>query len=119
LDELHMRLTSLLKRGSILQEDDHIIIEDLHINVGEKKVSRAGKDLELTPKEYNLLLFLARNRGKIFSKQALAENVWNIYIETNFNTIEVYINFLRKKVDKEFSKKLIHTKSGYGYYIID
>ncbi|MBU2020312.1 MAG: response regulator transcription factor [Bacteroidetes bacterium] len=117
LDELFLRINSLLKRGAVLQEDEIIRIADLEIQVGEKKVFRASKEIELTPKEYNLLLFLARNKNKVISKQMLAENVWNIYFETNYNTIEVYMNFLRKKVDRDFDKKLLFTKTGYGYYL--
>lgn len=117
LDELYLRLNSLLKRGAVLQGDERIKIADLEISVGDQEVSRGGNKIELTPKEYNLLLFLARNKGKVLSKKMLAENVWNIYFETNFNTIEVYMNFLRKKIDKDFEKKLLHTKTGYGYYI--
>lgn len=117
LEELHLRLVSILKRGTILQADEEIVIDDLKIKVGDKLVYRGGELIELTPKEYNLLLFLARSPGTVFSKQSIAENVWNIYFETSYNTIEVYINFLRKKIDKNFEKKLIQTKTGYGYYL--
>ena len=71
----------------------------------------------LTPKEYRLLELLANARGRVVSKQAIAEQVWDINFETGTNTIEVYINFLRNKVDKGFDSKLIHTRPGFGYYL--
>ena len=83
----------------------------------EQKVSRAGKEINLTVKEYQLLLLLAETPKRIFSKQQISEQVWDINFSTNTNTIEVYINFLRKKIDKGFDTKLIHTRPGFGYYI--
>lgn len=68
-------------------------------------------------KEYQLLLLLAESSGRIYSKQQISELVWDINFSTNTNTIEVYINFLRKKIDKDFEVKLIHTRSGFGYYL--
>lgn len=117
LDELYLKISSILKRGSIVQDDEVLRIADLELHAGDKKVIRSGKTIDLTPKEFNLLLFLMRNPNKVVSKQMLAENVWNIYFETNYNTIEVYMNFLRKKIDKDFDKKLLHTKTGFGYFI--
>jgi len=64
-----------------------------------------------------LLLLFAESPGRIFSKQQISEKVWDINFSTNTNTIEVYINFLRKKIDKDFDVKLIHTRSGFGYYL--
>lgn len=71
----------------------------------------------LTPKEYKLLLALAKAKGKTLSKQVIAEEVWNINFETGTNTIEVYINFLRNKIDKDHKDKLIHTRPGFGYFL--
>ena len=81
------------------------------------KVSRNNSEIILTPKEYQLLLLLAKAKGKPVSKQTISENVWDLNFETGTNTIEVYINFLRKKIDKNFSIKLIHTRPGFGYYL--
>lgn len=119
-EELYLRITSLLRRSNIpQQQDDFLIIDDLVINQTQMKVSRAGQEIELTPKEYQLLLLLAKAKGRTLSKQTIAEQVWDIHFDTNLNTIEVYINFLRKKIDKNFDKKLIHTRPGFGYYLVD
>ncbi|MFI0491994.1 response regulator transcription factor [Flavobacterium sp.] len=117
-DELFARVTSLLRRKEIPQQiQEKIIIQDLEILEHEMKVFRSGEEIKLTPKEFKLLLILANANGIVVSKQFIAEKLWDYHIETNQNTIEVYINFLRKKIDKEHSVKLIHTKIGYGYYL--
>ena len=117
-DELYMRIQSLLRRKAKLQTAADIIsVEDLTINVSDMSVSRSGVEITLSPKEYQLLLILAQASGKPVSKQTISEQVWNINFETGTNTIEVYINFLRKKIDKDFPVKLIQTRSGFGYYL--
>ena len=117
-EELFARANSLLRRKDIpLQENEIIIIDTLVINVSEKKVMRNGLEIQLTPKEYNLLLILATAKGKIVGKLDIADRLWDYHIETNQNTIEVYINFLRKKIDKDHPVKLIHTTIGYGYFL--
>jgi two-component system copper resistance phosphate regulon response regulator CusR len=80
-------------------------------------VTRAGVEIPLTAKELSLLALLARNRGKDISKQQILEKVWDLSFDTGTNTIDVYISFLRNKIDKPFNDKLIHTKPGFGYYI--
>ncbi|WP_109673066.1 response regulator transcription factor [Dyadobacter jejuensis] len=118
IEELYIRILALLRRSSIPQESEQTIrILDLEINVSEMKVTRNHQPIELTPKEYQLLLLLAKAKGRTLSKQTIAEQIWDIHFDTNLNTIEVYINFLRKKVDKEHAQKLIHTRPGYGYYL--
>ena len=118
LEELHIRMLSLLRRSSVPQNNDEIItIEDLEINTSAVSVKRAGNDIELTQKEYQLLLLLAKAKGRVVSKQSISEQLWDVHFDTNLNTIEVYINFLRKKVDRNFSPKLIHTRPGFGYYL--
>lgn len=117
-EELFARVTSLLRRKEIpLQIQEKIIIQDLEILENEMKVFRSGEEIKLTPKEFKLILILANANGSVVSKQFIAEKLWDYHIETNQNTIEVYINFLRKKIDKEHAVKLIHTKIGYGYYL--
>lgn len=117
-DELWLKINSLLRR-SYKDEglDDVITVEDLVINKSQRKVSRAGKDISLTLKEFQLLIFLVEAQGRIVSKQQITEQVWEHNFNTNTNTVEVYINFLRKKIDKDFDMKLIHTRSGFGYYV--
>jgi DNA-binding response OmpR family regulator len=116
-DELYLRIISLTRRGAHVQPEEVIAEGDLEINVSDMQVRRAGKVIELTPKEYQLLLLLARAKGRTLSKQSIAEQIWEGQIETNLNTVEVYINFLRKKMDRGYSRKLIHTRPGFGYYL--
>ncbi|MFN4145478.1 MAG: response regulator transcription factor [Runella sp.] len=118
LDELLLRVTSLLRRSHKPQEKDEILtVEDLIINLTEQRVTRSGQVIELTPREYQLMVFLAKAHGRIVSKQSISDNVWDIHFDTQTNTIEVYINFLRKKIDRNFPVKLIHTRPGFGYYL--
>ncbi|HSY62258.1 MAG TPA: response regulator transcription factor [Cytophaga sp.] len=117
-DELFIRVKSLLRRKEIPQsKKTEIIIADLVINVFEMKVFRNEIEINLSPKEFKLLTLLAQADGKVVSKNKIADELWDYHIETNQNTIEVYINFLRKKIDKNHDLKLIHTKVGYGYYL--
>jgi len=117
-DELYLRIHSLMRRNQNPQQSDEIItVEDLQINVTDLKVTRNGTLIYLTPKEYQLLLLLAKAKGKPVSKQSISDLVWDINFETGTNTIEVYINFLRKKIDRNYFIKLIHTRPGFGYYL--
>ncbi len=117
-EELYARIISLLRRKEMPQKtDEKITILDLEIFENDKKVFRNHQEIRLTPKEFNLLLILAKAKGRAISKMDIAEKLWDYHIETNQNTIEVYINFLRKKIDKDQDVKLIHTKVGFGYYL--
>ncbi len=119
-EELYARVQSLLRRKEVPQQvDSKIVIKDLEIYEEDMKVFRSGEEIKLTPKEFKLILILAHAKGKVLSKQFIAEKLWDYHIETNQNTIEVYINFLRKKIDKDHEIKLIRTKVGYGYYLSD
>lgn len=116
-EELLARIQALLRRYTKLPEAEKIFIrmDDLEVNLDDKTVFRAGKKIDLTLKEYKLLELLLNAKGRILSKQYIASKVWDINFETGTNTVEVYINFLRSKIDKGFSRKLIHNKSGFGY----
>ncbi|WP_366183962.1 response regulator transcription factor [Flavobacterium ovatum] len=117
-DELYARVNSLLRRKDIPQQKkESILIHDLELFETDMKIFRAGIEIKLTPKEFKLILMLANANGKVLSKATIADQLWDYHIETNQNTIEVYINFLRKKIDKDREIKLIHTKIGYGYYL--
>lgn len=116
-DELFARLKVFLKRADLKDEDVKIIVDDLEIDFRNKTAVRSGVTVNLTAKEFTLLVLLARNRGKVISKQEILEKVWDLSFDTGTNTIEVYISFLRNKLDKPFETKLIHTKPGFGYYI--
>lgn len=114
--ELLARLHALHKRsaeGPI--QASYLKIADLELNLDEKTVKRGGKKLDLTAKEFSLLEYFMRNRGKVVSRVDIAEKVWEINFDTGTNVIDVYVNFLRKKIDKDFPVKLIHTVVGMGY----
>jgi DNA-binding response OmpR family regulator len=118
-DELNARIMALLRRSQNPQSDlDEVIeIDDLNINCSTMTVMRNNNIINLTPKEYKLLLLLARAKGRPVSKLTISEKVWDINFETGTNTIEVYINFLRNKIDKGQKNKLIHTRPGFGYFL--
>lgn len=119
-EELLVRINALLRRKQIPQlQTDILNIADLAIDLTTMQVARNGVQINLSPKEYKLLTILAKVNGRVLSKSYIAEQLWDYHIETNQNTIEVYINFLRKKIDKDYVNKLIHTKVGYGYYLKD
>lgn len=116
-EELFARVNALLKRKQPEQLEADIVIADLVISNSEMKVFRAGIEIILTPKEFKLLSILALSNGRIVSKNTISEKLWEYQVITNQNTIEVYINSLRKKIDKNNENKLIHTKVGYGYFL--
>ncbi len=116
--ELFARIKVFLKRAeAVVEEPEKIVINDLVISFDNKAVSRGGTEIPLTAKEFALLVLLAKNRGKVISKQEILSKVWDLSFDTGTNTIEVYISFLRNKLDKPYDDKLIHTKPGFGYYI--
>ena len=85
------------------------------MDIDAKELYRAKKKIDLTPKEFALLEYFIRHQGRVISKAEIAEKVWDINFDTNTNMIEVYINYLRNKIDRPFEKKLIHTIFGSGY----
>ena len=118
--ELLARIRALLKRTSIAETGGNILtLLDLNVNLNTYEVTRSGKKIDLTQKEFALLVYLLRNKGKVVSRMDIAENVWDINFDTGTNIIDVYVNFLRKKMDKDFSQKLIHTQTGVGYILKD
>jgi two-component system copper resistance phosphate regulon response regulator CusR len=119
LKELLARVAALLRRQSVIvSETDHkLCFEDLVLNTYSKEVNRGGKTIELSAKEFILLELFMRNPNRLLSRQFIAEQVWDISFETGTNVIDVYINFLRKKIEKGFERKLIHTKINMGYIL--
>ncbi|MBY0534366.1 MAG: response regulator transcription factor [Chitinophagaceae bacterium] len=118
LEELLARILALNRRNLSTSDSTNIIsIGEIKIDQDNKTVIRNNQEISLTPKEYKLLLLLAKAKGRVLSKQQIASELWDYHIETNQNTIEVYINFLRNKLDKGSKTKLIHTKVGFGYFI--
>ncbi len=113
--ELLARLRCLLRRGTAIASA--IQIADLHIDLLTRRVSRAGNRIDLTPKEYALLEFLARHRGQVVTRTMIAEHVWDMNFDSFTNVIDVYIRYLRRKVDQDYENKLIHTRRGVGYVL--
>jgi two-component system, OmpR family, copper resistance phosphate regulon response regulator CusR len=114
--ELLARIKVFLKRSEINQPDSLLQIADLEMDLDRKTVIRAGKKIELTSKEFTLLETFLKNKDKILSREFIIEKVWNLDFETGTNIIDVYVNYLRKKIDIHFDPKLIHTKFGFGFY---
>ncbi|NHB67705.1 response regulator transcription factor [Perlabentimonas gracilis] len=116
--ELVVRIKALLNRASRSVETSPIVrYADLELNQNTKQVTRNGVEIDLTPKEFKLLEYLMLNPERVLSRAEIAEKVWDTHFDTGTNFIDVYINYLRKKVDKEFDSKLIHTKSGMGFVL--
>lgn len=116
--ELLVRIRALLKRlrqtvpvGNILK------VADLVMNLDSKEVTRDSKPISLTAKEFQLLEYLIKNKNRVVSRADIALNVWDIDFDTKTNVIDVYVTFLRKKLDKDFPNKLIHTQVGMGYIL--
>jgi heavy metal response regulator len=114
--ELLARIRALLRRESQLRPDI-LEIEDLVVDVASHRVSRANREVQLTAKEYALLEYLARRAGQIVSRAEIAAHVWDDAFDPFSNAIEVYINRLRKKIDGQHEKKLLHTRRGEGYIL--
>lgn len=116
--ELHARIKVLLNRNlSALQAPAVKLLKyaDLEMNLQTNVVSRMGAEISLTPKEFKLLEYMLRNKERILTRSEIAEKVWDTHFDTGTNFIDVYMNYLRKKIDKNFENKLIHTKTGMGF----
>ncbi|QNL51435.1 response regulator transcription factor [Olivibacter sp. SDN3] len=117
-DELLARIHAQLRRKSF--ENGVLDLQkyaDLEVDVAEQSAKRAGKTLILSPREYKLLLYLLKNREHVVSRTQIAEAVWDIHFNTHTNVVDVYINYLRNKLDKGFDYPLIHTVKGRGYLL--
>jgi DNA-binding response OmpR family regulator len=117
--ELLVRIRALFKRQNKITNNSGNILKyaDLEMNLYTKIVKRKETEINLTPKEFNLLEYMIGNAERVLSRVEIAENVWDTHFDTGTNFIDVYINYLRKKIDKDFDKKLIHTKSGMGFIL--
>lgn len=115
-DELLARLRALLRRASG-QKTPHMEYGGLQVDPVTRAVSRDGKSIELTNKEYALLEMLMRHPGQVFTRTAIMESVWGYDFDNSSNVLEVYMNFLRKKIDQNFDRKLLHTVRGVGYVL--
>lgn len=119
LRELHVRIRALLKRKTVTQSGQVFVLKyaGLELNLHTKIFKRDGKEISLTPKEMKLLEYMMQNCERVLSRTELAEKVWETTFDTGTNFIDVYINYLRNKIDKGFSAKLIHTRSGQGFIL--
>jgi two-component system, OmpR family, copper resistance phosphate regulon response regulator CusR len=122
--ELLARIKALTKRthNNFTQEkaaEEVLIVSDLQLNLAKKMAVRGDKTISLTAKEFALLEYLMRNHGHVLSRVDIAEKVWEVTFDTGTNVVEVYMNILRKKIDRDFPVKLIHTRIGLGYVMED
>jgi len=114
--ELLARIKALAKRSSgILHSFNSLKIADLELDLNKKQAKRNGALIELTAKEFSLLEYFMRNKGRVVSRIDISEKVWNIDFDTGTNVVDVYVNILRKKIERNFGSKLIHTRIGMGY----
>jgi two-component system, OmpR family, copper resistance phosphate regulon response regulator CusR len=118
--ELLARVKVLVKKNEPASETSNILVNgDLELDLERKIAKRGGTHIELTAKEFSLLEYFMRNSGRVLSRIDIAEKVWDIKFDFGTNVVDVYVNFLRKKIDKGFGKKLIHTRVGFGYVFGD
>jgi two-component system copper resistance phosphate regulon response regulator CusR len=116
--EFLARVKALIKRSNqTMIEAQTLKFADLELDLTSKIVTRSGQKINLTAKEFQLMEYFLRNQEKVISKAEIAENIWEVEDEGSSNLIEVYVNYLRKKVDKGFPSKLIHTQFGMGYIL--
>jgi len=119
--ELIARIKALTKRSQLKQDSHHspniLKVADLELDIDRKLALRGSKTISLTAKEFSLLEYLMRNKGRVLSRPDIAEKVWDVTFDTGTNVVEVYVNILRKKIDRDFPVKLIQTRIGLGYVI--
>jgi len=116
VEELLARVRALLRRGAVAAPP-RLAIADLTLDPVTRDVTRAGKRIELTAREYALLEFFLRNRGRVLGRSLIAQHVWGVDFDTFTNVIDVYVNYLRRKIDADFEPKLVHTVRGVGYVL--
>jgi two-component system copper resistance phosphate regulon response regulator CusR len=114
--ELLARVKVLLRNTNQSTDTvNRLIVGELELDLDKKVATRGSSQIELTAKEFSLLEYFMRNSGRVLSRIDIAEKVWDIRFDSGTNVVDVYVNFLRKKIDKGFDKKLIHTRVGFGY----
>jgi len=115
--ELYVRVKAILNRLVTTQDDQVLMYDELKVDLNSNDVYRGNQRIDLTPKEFKLLKFLVKHPERVLTRDEIAENVWGHFFDTGTNYIDVYITYLRKKIDKNFDKKLIHTKAGVGFIL--
>jgi two-component system copper resistance phosphate regulon response regulator CusR len=119
-EELLARIKALTRRGAESLESANMISAfGLSLDLDKKRANRGGQTISLTGKEFGLLEYLMKAKGRVVSKEEISDKVWGVNFDTGTNFVEVYINLLRKKVDKDFDQKLLHTRFGLGYCFTD
>ncbi|MBK6345550.1 MAG: response regulator transcription factor [Bacteroidales bacterium] len=114
--ELLARVNVFLRRSDVVVSNDKLSIADLELDLKTKTVTRSQKKIDLTAKEFLLLETFLKHKEQLLTRDYIIEQVWGIDFDPGTNVIDVYVNYLRKKVDKDFEPRLIHTKFGYGFY---
>jgi DNA-binding response OmpR family regulator len=118
--ELLARVKALLHTANLTSEKaSRLVYDNLELDLNRKSVTRDGSPIELTAKEFALLEYFMRNIGRVLSRNDIAEKVWDANFDFGTNVVDVYVNFLRKKIDRGFDRKLIHTRVGFGYIFGD
>jgi DNA-binding response OmpR family regulator len=115
--ELLARINVFLRRSETMHNTEKLSIANLEMDLSTKTVTRAAKRIDLTAKESSLLEFFMKNKDKLLTREVIIENVWGIDFDPSTNIIDVYVNYLRKKIDKDYEPRLIHTKFGFGFYL--
>lgn len=115
-EELLARLRVIIRKNSV-SKSNVIVVADLSVDIANRKVTRNGVNISLSAKEYELLQYLAINNGIVLSREKIEDHIWNYDYEGGTNVVDVYIRYLRKKIDDGFDKKLIHTVRGMGYVL--
>lgn len=113
--ELLARVRALTRRKNLTSHSSKLTFADLEMDLDTKTVTRAGKVINLTAREFALLEYFMKNQGKVLSRIDLLENVWELNFDLGSNVVDVYVNYLRNKIDKDFPTRLIHTVIGMGY----
>jgi len=117
--ELLARIKALIKRSNSEDSRQIIRVADLEVDTITRKVKRSGREINLTSTEFKILELLVENSDKVFERFLIAEKIWGFSFSSGTNIIDVHINSIRKKIDKDFETKLIHTRKGFGYILSD
>lgn len=115
-EELLARIRVLIRKNSV-SNSNVITVSDLTVDISKRRVTRGGREISLSAKEYELLQYLAVNNGIVLSREKIEDHIWNYDYEGGTNVVDVYIRYLRKKIDEGYDKKLIHTVRGMGYVL--
>jgi heavy metal response regulator len=117
-DELLARIRAQLRRSCSIAENT-LLLSDLSVDIVGRKVMRGDQEIDLTIKEYAVLEYMLRNKGRVLTRSQIADHVWNYSFDSGTNIVDVYIRYLRKKIDDDYKIKLIHTVRGMGYVMKD